>query len=32
MNEQKNILEQTITDWMNETEQIDDIAIMGIRL
>jgi serine phosphatase RsbU (regulator of sigma subunit) len=32
MNEQKVVLERTIEDWMKESEQIDDITIMGIRL
>ena len=32
MHEQKSILEKTIENWMKETEQIDDITIMGIRL
>jgi len=32
MKEQKNILEQTMENWMKETEQIDDITIMGVRL
>ena len=32
MKEQKNILEQTMENWMKETEQIDDITLMGVRL
>lgn len=32
MHEQKSILEKTMENWMKETEQIDDITIMGIRL
>ena len=32
MNEQKVVLERTMEDWMKESEQIDDITIMGIRL
>lgn len=31
MNEQKVVLERTMEDWMKESEQIDDITIMGIR-
>ena len=29
---QKTILENTMKKWMNGTEQIDDITIMGIRI
>ena len=32
MLEQKSILEKTMENWMKESEQIDDITIMGIRL
>jgi hypothetical protein len=31
MNEQKQILEQTIIDWMGNFEQIDDILVMGVQ-
>jgi hypothetical protein len=31
MNEQKKKLDQTITDWMSDREQVDDITIFGIR-
>jgi len=31
MNEQKEILEKTLKDWMGEEEQVDDILVMGIR-
>ena len=32
MFEQKNILESTLTKWLANTEQIDDITILGIKL
>jgi ligand-binding sensor domain-containing protein/serine phosphatase RsbU (regulator of sigma subunit) len=32
MPEQKVILEKTLIDWMKDTEQTDDITVMGIRL
>ena len=32
MDEQKMILENTIDDWMADSEQIDDILVMGIRM
>jgi serine phosphatase RsbU (regulator of sigma subunit)/uncharacterized protein HemY len=32
MDEQKEILEKTLDDWMSETSQIDDILVMGIRI
>ena len=32
MEEQKNILEETIEDWKGEIDQIDDILIMGIKV
>jgi serine phosphatase RsbU (regulator of sigma subunit) len=32
MDEQKEILEKTLDDWMSETNQIDDILVMGIRI
>lgn len=31
MSEQKNILDETFDEWKGETEQIDDILIIGIR-
>ncbi len=30
--EQKQILEQTLEDWIGENEQIDDILVMGLKL
>ena len=30
--EQKNILEQTISKWMADTEQVDDILVIGIQI
>ncbi|KPK84405.1 MAG: hypothetical protein AMS27_10035 [Bacteroides sp. SM23_62_1] len=32
MDEQKEVLEKTLDDWMSETSQIDDILVMGIRI
>ncbi|MGB0525615.1 MAG: GAF domain-containing SpoIIE family protein phosphatase [Flammeovirgaceae bacterium] len=32
MDEQKEILESTLTKWMNGTRQVDDILVMGIRV
>lgn len=32
MNEQRQILHDTIIEWMNELEQVDDICIMGVRV
>ena len=32
MYEQKQILEETLVDWIGEGEQIDDITILGIRI
>ena len=32
MREQKNILDKTITDWMGDTSQIDDILVIGVRV
>ena len=32
MDEQKNILEQTIENWKGDLEQVDDILIIGIRI
>lgn len=31
LSDQKKILEETLSDWMQEKEQTDDITIMGIR-
>jgi serine phosphatase RsbU (regulator of sigma subunit) len=30
--EQKNILEKTLTTWMGDQEQIDDILVVGVRV
>jgi serine phosphatase RsbU (regulator of sigma subunit) len=32
MEEQKNILDKTITDWQGERDQTDDILVMGIKI
>jgi serine phosphatase RsbU (regulator of sigma subunit) len=32
LNEQKEILETTIREWMGNNEQIDDITLMGIKI
>ncbi|MDP2387853.1 MAG: tetratricopeptide repeat protein [Bacteroidota bacterium] len=32
MNEQKGILEKRINEWMGETEQIDDLLVIGVRI
>ncbi|OFX59262.1 MAG: hypothetical protein A2046_15905 [Bacteroidetes bacterium GWA2_30_7] len=32
MQEQKNILEKTLVDWIGDGEQIDDITLLGIRI
>ncbi|MFC2116035.1 tetratricopeptide repeat protein [Bacteroidota bacterium] len=32
MNEQKEILDKTILDWMGDVEQIDDILVLGLRI
>lgn len=32
MNQQRQILEETIENWMAETEQIDDILVMGVKV
>jgi len=32
MEEQKIILDKTITDWRGERDQTDDILVMGIRI
>ena len=32
MKKQKEILEKTITDWIGDGEQIDDITVMGIKI
>ena len=31
MNEQKLILEETMAGWKGDTEQVDDILVMGVR-
>ena len=31
MNEQKAILEETLAEWKGDTEQVDDILVMGVR-
>ena len=31
MNEQKEILETTMAEWKGDTEQVDDILVMGVR-
>ena len=31
MNEQKGILETTMAEWKGDTEQVDDILVMGVR-
>ena len=32
MQDQKNILNRTLGDWMGNTSQIDDIMVMGVRV
>ncbi len=32
MHEQKNFLDKTITEWMGDTFQIDDILVIGVRV
>ena len=32
MQKQKEILEQTINEWMSDTRQIDDIMMIGFRI
>ena len=32
MNDQKDILNSTIVEWMNTEEQIDDICVFGVRV
>jgi serine phosphatase RsbU (regulator of sigma subunit) len=32
MQDQKNILDKTITDWMGDRPQIDDILVIGVRV
>lgn len=32
MEEQQKIMQQTLSDWMAETEQIDDILVIGVRI
>ena len=31
MNDQKQILDKTISDWMGDNPQIDDILVIGVR-
>ena len=31
MNEQKAILEETMTEWKGDAEQVDDVLVMGVR-
>ena len=31
MNEQKTILEETMAEWKGNTEQVDDILVIGVR-
>jgi hypothetical protein len=32
MQEQQELIKKTINDWKGETEQVDDICVIGIRL
>ena len=32
MNDQKEILEKTLADWMGDTSQIDDLLVIGVRV
>jgi hypothetical protein len=32
MAEQQKIMEQTLQDWMAETNQVDDILVIGVRI
>ena len=32
MPDQKEILEKTLSDWMGDHEQIDDILVVGVRV
>ena len=32
MEEQKQILDETITKWRGEQEQVDDICVIGVRI
>ena len=32
MSKQMNILEQTLTDWKGDIEQLDDICVLGVRI
>jgi hypothetical protein len=32
MSEQKKILDETITEWKGNNEQVDDICVIGVRL
>jgi len=31
MDEQKTILKNTLAEWKGDTEQVDDILVMGVR-
>jgi hypothetical protein len=32
MSEQRTILDKKLTEWMKNTEQTDDVTVMGIRI
>ena len=32
MDEQKKVMEKTLADWMSETDQVDDILVIGVRI
>ena len=32
MNEQKDILEKTLVEWIGKGEQVDDITLLGIKI
>ena len=32
MQEQKEILDKTLTDWMGDHAQIDDLLVLGVRV
>lgn len=32
MDQQKNILENTLNEWMAETSQIDDVLVIGVKV
>jgi serine phosphatase RsbU (regulator of sigma subunit) len=32
MEEQKSVMENTLAEWMSETEQVDDILVIGVRV